>query len=157
MLRLSARRLAAAGNGCRMLSTSAVVRDQADDIGPKAFTKEFMTKVSSTLAPPNFPSDFFKKAEAKEEGGPLPEKLTFSLYLPHKQHSKQSKVDLVLLPAVTGDFVKLDELDPEAVRAGLQEYTGKLGSLQGKSDDYEIAAAQIGVDVYSAMNAALGN
>ena len=38
----------------------------------------------------------------------------------------------------------------------LQDYTGKLGSLQGKSDDYEIAAAQIGVEVYSAMNSAVG-
>ena len=38
----------------------------------------------------------------------------------------------------------------------LQEYIGKLGSLQGKADDYEIAAAQIGVEVYSAMNAAVG-
>lgn len=28
--------------------------------------------------------------------------------------------------------------------------------VQGKSDDYEIAAAQVGVEVYSAMNAALG-
>lgn len=29
--------------------------------------------------------------------------------------------------------------------------------LQGKADDYEIAAAQIGVEVYSAMNAALSS
>jgi hypothetical protein len=29
-------------------------------------------------------------------------------------------------------------------------------SMQGKADDYEIAAAQIGVEVYSAMNSALG-
>ena len=120
------------------------------------------------------------------------------------------QVDLVLLPAVTGDFgampghvptvaqlrpgvvtihnemdkdvekyfvsggyalvhansvtdllgveaFKLDQLDTDAVRAGLQEYTGKLASLQGggKGDDYEIAAAQIGVEVYSAMNAAI--
>jgi hypothetical protein len=28
--------------------------------------------------------------------------------------------------------------------------------MQGKADDYEIAAAQIGVEVYSAMNSALG-
>lgn len=54
------------------------------------------------------------------------------------------------------EAVKLEELDPEAVRAGLTEYTAKLASLQGKSDDYEIAAAQVGVEVYSAMNAALG-
>lgn len=120
------------------------------------------------------------------------------------------QVDLVLLPAVTGDFgampghvptiaqlrpgvvtihnemdkdvekyfisggyamvhansttdllgveaFKMDQLDTDAVRAGLQEYTAKLASLQGggKGDDYEIAAAQIGVEVYSAMNSAI--
>jgi hypothetical protein len=37
-----------------------------------------------------------------------------------------------------------------------QEYTAKLGALQAKGDDYEIAAAQIGVEVYSAMSAAVG-
>ena len=30
-----------------------------------------------------------------------------------------------------------------------------MPSVQGKADDYEIAAAQIGVEVYSAMSAAL--
>lgn len=38
----------------------------------------------------------------------------------------------------------------------MQEYTAKLGALQAKGDDYDIAAAQIGVEVYSAMNAAMG-
>ncbi len=38
----------------------------------------------------------------------------------------------------------------------LQEYTNKLAAVQGKGDDYEVAAAQIGVEVYSAMNAAIG-
>lgn len=38
----------------------------------------------------------------------------------------------------------------------MQEYTAKLGALQAKGDDYEIAAAQIGVEMYSAMNAAVG-
>ena len=37
-----------------------------------------------------------------------------------------------------------------------QEYTAKLGALQAKGNDYEIAAAQIGVEMYSAMNAAVG-
>ena len=71
------------------------------------------------------------------------------------------------------EAVKLDDLDPEvrvigtishpqhaihnqAVRAGLQEYTAKLASIQSSGDDYEIAAAQIGVEVFSAMNSALG-
>ena len=57
---------------------------------------------------------------------------------------------------VSVEAFKLDELDTDAVRAGLQEYTAKVAQLQGggKGDDYEIAAAQIGVEVYSAMNAA---
>ena len=53
------------------------------------------------------------------------------------------------------EAVELENLDKEAVKAGLAEYTAKLGSIQAKGDDYEIAAAQIGVDVYSAMDAAL--
>ena len=38
---------------------------------------------------------------------------------------------------------------------GVQDYTARLASLQAKGDDYEIAAAQIGVEVYSALNAAV--
>ena len=54
------------------------------------------------------------------------------------------------------EAVKVSDLDGDAVRAGLAEYVGKLAALQGKGDDYEIAAAQVGVEVYSAMNSALG-
>lgn len=53
------------------------------------------------------------------------------------------------------EAVELEHLDKDAVKAGLAEYTAKLGAIQAKGDDYEIAAAQIGVDVYSAMDAAL--
>ena len=121
----------------------------------------------------------------------------------------QRQVDLVLLPAVTGDFgvmpghvptvaqlrpgvvavhseldkevekyfvssgfafvhadssaevcaveaVRVSDLDPDAVRAGLADHTAKLAALQAKGDDYEIAAAQVGVEVFSAMSAAVG-
>lgn len=54
------------------------------------------------------------------------------------------------------EAVPLSDIDSDAVRAGLAEYTGKLASLQGKGDDYELAAAQAGVEVYSALNSALG-
>lgn len=54
------------------------------------------------------------------------------------------------------EAVKISDLDADAVRAGLQEYTAKLATVQSKGDDYETAAAQIGVEVYSAMNSALG-
>ena len=53
------------------------------------------------------------------------------------------------------EAIKLEDFDPEAVKAGLAEYTSKLATLQGKADDYEIAAAQIGVEVYSSLAAAL--
>jgi F-type H+-transporting ATPase subunit delta len=180
----------------------------------EAFLDRFTKVAPSTLTPPNFPSEHISEAAAKagkQEDAPssdMPDKLTFSFYLPHATIGKAKKVDLVLLPATTGDFgvmpghvptvaqlrpgvvtihseldkdiekyfvsagfafinadsttdvcaveaVKLEDLDPEAVRAGLSEYQAKLGSLQGKADDYEIAAAQIGVEVYSAMNSAL--
>lgn len=38
----------------------------------------------------------------------------------------------------------------------VQDYLDKLASVQAKGDDYEIAAAQIGVEVYSAMSSAVG-
>lgn len=201
-------------HGSRALVTSA---GRLADEGTKS-TQEFLdrfTKVApSTLAQPHFPSDFLAEAtEGQEAEGAaaagVPDKLTFNFYLPHAVLGSSQKVDLVLLPATTGDFgvmpghvptvaqlrpgvvtihkeldkevdkyfvssgfafvhpdstadicaveaVKLEDLDPEAVRAGLAEYSAKLGSLQGKADDYEIAAAQIGVEVYSSMNAALG-
>ena len=40
--------------------------------------------------------------------------------------------------------------------AVVQDYLGKLAAVQAKGDDYEIAAAQIGVEVYSAMSSAVG-
>lgn len=50
------------------------------------------------------------------------------------------------------EAVPLEQLDPEAVKQGLAEYQGKLVNAK---DDYERAAAQIGIEVCSAMNAAL--
>ena len=44
----------------------------------------------------------------------------------------------------------------ESFLVRLQEYNAKLASVQAKGDDYEIAAAQIGVEVYSAMSSAVG-
>jgi F-type H+-transporting ATPase subunit delta len=165
--------------------------------------------LGGTLAPPEFPSNYIA-SEKKEEGSGTPEKLKFNFFMPHDTVFRGESVDLVLMPAVTGDFgvmpghvptvaelrpgtvtvhkeldkevekyfvsggfafvhedstadvcaveaVPLDDLDPEAIKAGLAEYTAKLASVQAKGDDYEIAAAQIGVEVYSAMNAAVGN
>lgn len=46
----------------------------------------------------------------------------------------------------------LDQIDPSLVQKGLTEFTQKLNSA---STDVEKAEAQIGVDVHSALNAAL--
>jgi F-type H+-transporting ATPase subunit delta len=54
------------------------------------------------------------------------------------------------------EAVRVSDLDPDAVRAGLADHTAKLAALQAKGDDYEIAAAQVGVEVFSAMSAAVG-
>jgi len=51
------------------------------------------------------------------------------------------------------EAVELDHLDPQAVKEQLADYNNKLINAK---DDYEKAAAQIGVEVTSAMNAALG-
>lgn len=54
------------------------------------------------------------------------------------------------------EAVPLEDLDPDAVRAGLADATAKLAAVQAKGDDLEAAAAQVGVEVYSAMAAAVG-
>ncbi|KAK9833391.1 hypothetical protein WJX81_001144 [Elliptochloris bilobata] len=212
---LEALRMAAAMRpGCSYLGCTTLweTASEADLKVRVYFKKRLAPHVSSTLAPPNFPSEFVPvRKDAKEEGAAaaaVPSKLTLNFFLPHEQQMKAKEVDMVLLPAVTGDFgvmpghvptvaqlrpgvitvhheldkavdkyfvssgfafvhadsstdvcaveaVKVEDLDPEAVRAGLQDYTAKLASLQAKGDDYEIAAAQIGVEVYSALNAAV--
>lgn len=172
------------------------------------FLKRF-EPLAGTLAPPEFPSNFLPKSKAAEPAAGVPDKLQLNFFVPHETVCQGESVDLVLMPAVTGDFgvmpghvptvaqlrpgvvtvhkeldkdvqkyfvsggfafvhpdssadvcaveaVPLSDLDGESVRAGLAEYTAKLASVQAKGDDYEIAAAQVGVEVYSAMNAALG-
>lgn len=90
MLRISVRRLAAALPGGRGISSSALVHE-GEDKGPDAFLKEFMPKVASTVAPPQFPSQLLKPRQQQEEGAALPDKLTFNLFLPHQQHTKNAK------------------------------------------------------------------
>lgn len=211
MLRIAGRRAASQIGWMRpFTSTPAGMAEEAaaQDKGPKAFTEKFLPNMIGSAVNPQYPSDFIKKAEKSQEEG-VPEKLTLNFFLPHKQEVKAAKVDMVLVPAVTGDFgvcpghvptvaqlrpgvvtihntldkevdkffvssgfafvhadssadvvaveaVKLEDLDTEAVRAGLQDYLDKLASVQAKGDDYEIAAAQIGVEVYSAMSSAVG-
>lgn len=216
MLRQAARQLlrqqpggaTAAGTALRALSTSGPVMQEVAN-SKEEFLARFAEVAPSMLNAPHFASDFLPKvAEAAPATG-IPEKLTLNFYKPYDVEFQKTPVDLVLVPAVTGDFgvmpghvptvaqlrpgvvtvhkeldksvdkyfvssgfafvhddstadlcaveaVKVEDLDPEAVRAGLAEYTAKLASSQSKGDDYETAAAQIGVEVYSAMSAALG-
>lgn len=51
------------------------------------------------------------------------------------------------------EAVPLEQLDHEAVKQGLADYQSKLVNAK---DDYDKAAAQVGIEVCSAMNAALG-
>lgn len=68
--------------------------------------QEFLNKfapLAGTLEPPKFPSDYLPQEEAKEAAG-VPDKLQFNFFVPHDTLHKDDKVDLVLMPAVTGDF-----------------------------------------------------
>lgn len=167
------------------------------------FMDKFVATAPSTMDKPNTPSDFFDLKT--EVPATTPEKLTLNMYMPHAIEFSKAEVDMVLVPAVSGDFgvlpghvatvaqlrpgvvavhlddkdvrkyfvssgfafvhadssadicaveaVPLDQLDVEAVKKGLAEYQSKLVNAK---DDYEKAAAQVGVEVTGAMASALG-
>ncbi|KDD77022.1 hypothetical protein H632_c38p3 [Helicosporidium sp. ATCC 50920] len=174
----------------------------------QAFTARFKP-YQGTLADLEYPSNYVRPAAVPEAGAAIPEKLTFNFFVPYKTVFDAEKVDMVLVPATTGDFgampghvptvaqlrpgvvtvhreldksvekffvpggfafvhgdsvtevcavdaYPLSDLDPDAVRAGLADYTAKIANLAGKADDLEMAQAQAGVEVYSAMASALG-
>ncbi|GHP10060.1 hypothetical protein PPROV_000879300 [Pycnococcus provasolii] len=177
-------------------------------VGSKAYLPKFMDVAPSGLDPPTFQGDYGNAPAATAEDGtplPIPEKVTFSLQLPHQAVYSREEVDMVLAPASTGDFgvlpghvptvaqlkpgvlqvhktrdtdvtnyfinggfafvhangqadvvaqecVLLEDLDPEMVKQGLAEYQSKASTA---NDDYERAVAQVGVEVYSAMQSAL--
>ncbi len=61
--------------------------------------QEFLSKFSqvapSTLAPPSFPTDFMPAGPKTEEGAAstaIPDKLTFSFYLPHSTVNQKQQV-----------------------------------------------------------------
>ena len=68
----------------------------------QAFLDRFTKVAPSTLTPPNFPSEHISEAAAKagkQEDAPssdMPDKLTFSFYLPHATIGKAKKVGLCL-------------------------------------------------------------
>jgi len=210
MLRTLASRASASGTSklLRQFTGSSAALDEAKS-SADSFLDKFKSVAPSVMDPPKFPTDFAKnKMKEVDPAAPAPSKVTFNFYLPHQVIHAGTEIDMVLMPATTGDFgvmpghvpavaqlrpgvitvhkeldkevekyfvssgfafvhpdsstdvccveaVPVEELDPAAVTAGLADYTSKLAAAQAKGDDYETATAQIGVDVFSAMNSAL--
>jgi len=183
---------------------SSAMRSEEAGSTLKTFMEKFAATAPSTMDPPSTPTEFFLK-EAREVPATTPEKLTLNMYMPHQIEYAATEVDMVLVPAVSGDFgvlpghvptvaqlrpgvvsvhlsdkdvqkyfvssgfafvhadstadicaveaIPLEQLDGEAVKKGLAEYQSKLVNAK---DDYEKAAAQVGVEVCGAMASALG-
>ncbi|KAK3125052.1 hypothetical protein QOZ80_7BG0599370 [Eleusine coracana subsp. coracana] len=199
MLRHAARRLTsrAAFAGRRALATAEVPAEAAED---SSFV-EAWKKVAPNLEPPKTPISLMKPRPPTPAS--IPTKLTVNFVLPYKSEIDNKEVDMVIVPATTGQMgvlpghvatitelkpgvlsvhegndvtkyfvssgfafvhansvadivaveaVPVDQIDPSLVQKGLAEFTAKLGSA---STDLEKAEAQIGVDVHSALNAAL--
>nr|GEX71970.1 putative MORN motif protein [Tanacetum cinerariifolium] len=139
--------------------------------GDEAFVEQWK-KVVPNIDPPKTPSQYMKTRPPTPNV--LPTKLTVNFVLPYASELSQKEVDMVIVPATTGQMgilpghvptiaelkpdilaveaVPLDRLDPAQVQKGLSEFTQKLSSA---STDAEKAEAQIGVDVHSALNFAL--
>ena len=52
------------------------------------------------------------------------------------------------------EAVELDDIDPEAVKQGLAQYTAAYAAA---TEDYAKTEAEIGVEVYQAMSFAIAN
>eukprot|EP00212_Chloropicon_laureae_P006949 CAMPEP_0197495208 /NCGR_PEP_ID=MMETSP1311-20131121/34952_1 /TAXON_ID=464262 /ORGANISM="Genus nov. species nov., Strain RCC856" /LENGTH=233 /DNA_ID=CAMNT_0043040683 /DNA_START=86 /DNA_END=787 /DNA_ORIENTATION=- len=203
----------AASSSARLFQTGSAPRFEEETkanpslASQEAFLKKWNEVAPSTMDPPSFASEFAAKSKEPAADGAVPEKVTFNFFLPHEKPYSGAEVDMVLVPAVSGDFgvmpghvptaaqlrpgvltvqedegttkkffvssgfafvhadsttdvcaveaFPVEDLDPATVEAGLADYTAKLATATSGGDDYEAAAAQIGVEVYSAMNAAL--
>jgi F-type H+-transporting ATPase subunit delta len=115
MLRHAAGRLLTRAAGARGVASAAPAAAAPSAAEATAESKaEFLRKIEphlGMLAPPDFPSNFAPKAPgggAPAEGAAaataLPAKLTLNFFVPHETVCQGEAVDLVLLPAVTGDF-----------------------------------------------------
>ncbi|KAF9668735.1 hypothetical protein SADUNF_Sadunf14G0034500 [Salix dunnii] len=162
---------------------------------------EAWKKVAPNLDPPKTPLSFMQPRPPTPSA--IPSKLTVNFVLPYASEISGKEVDMVIIPASTGQmgvlpghvstitelkpgvlsvhegnevkkyFVSsgfafihansiadivaieaapLDQIDSSLVQKGLADFTQKLSSA---STDLEKAEAQIGVDVHSALNAAL--
>ncbi|THU65591.1 hypothetical protein C4D60_Mb05t05260 [Musa balbisiana] len=162
---------------------------------------EAWRKVAPNIDPPKTPLAFMKPRPPTPSS--IPSKLTVNFVLPYQSEISNKEVDMVIVPATTGQMgvlpghvatiaelkpgvlsvhegnevtkyfvssgfafvhansvtdiiaveaVPVDRIDPILVQKGLVDFTQKLNSA---TTDLEKAEAQIGVDVHSALNAAL--
>ncbi|KAM3281932.1 ATP synthase subunit delta', mitochondrial [Capsicum chacoense] len=172
----------------------------AESVADSKFA-EAWTKAIPNVDPPKTPSAFMTPRPPTPSS--IPSKLTVNFVLPYSSELSGKEVDMVIIPATTGQMgvlpghvatiaelkpgvlsvhegndvnkyfvsggfafvhsnsyadiiaieaVPLDHIDPNLVQKGLTEFTQKLSTA---STDVEKAEAQIGVDVHSALNAAL--
>ncbi|XP_042494040.1 ATP synthase subunit delta', mitochondrial-like [Macadamia integrifolia] len=162
---------------------------------------EAWKKVIPNIDPPKTPLAFMKPRPTTPSS--IPSKLTVNFVLPYQSELAGKEVDMVIIPATTGQMgvlpghvatiaelkpgvmsvhegndvtkyfissgfafihansyadiiaveaVPIDLIDPNLVQKGLAEFTQKLSTA---NTELEKAEAQIGVDVHSALNAAL--
>ncbi|XP_015079798.1 ATP synthase subunit delta', mitochondrial-like [Solanum pennellii] len=195
-------------HGSRSLSRASTMRWRrpfSTDL-PAEATKdsnfvEAWRKSIPAVEPPSTPSVFM--ATRPTTPSSIPSKLTINFVLPYSSELSGKEVDMVIIPATTGQMgvlpghvatiaelkpgilsvhegndvskyfvsggfayvhansfadiiaveaVPLDRIDPNLVQKGLTDFAQKLNTA---STDVEKAEAQIGVDVHSALNAAL--
>lgn len=192
----------AASAGGRLRRCTAAFSTDAPAVATEdsAFA-EAWRKVAPNVDPPKTPLAFMKPRPPTPSS--IPTKLTVNFVLPYKSELANKEVDMVIVPATTGQMgvlpghvstiaelkpgllsvhegtdvtkyfvssgfafihansvadivaveaVPLDNIDLSQVQKGLADFTQKLNSA---SSDLEKAEAQIGVDVHSALNAAL--
>ncbi|KAK4353867.1 hypothetical protein RND71_026061 [Anisodus tanguticus] len=195
-------------HGSRFLSKATTMRWRrpfatdlsAEYVADSKFV-EAWSKTIPNVEPPKTPSAFMAPRPATPSS--IPSKLTVNFVLPYSSELSGKEVDMVIIPATTGQMgvlpghvatiaelkpgvlsvhegndvnkyfvsggfafvhansfadiiaieaVPLDRIDLNLVQKGLTEFTQKLSTA---STDVEKAEAQIGVDVHSALNAAL--
>ncbi|KAM3309116.1 ATP synthase subunit delta', mitochondrial [Capsicum chacoense] len=194
--------------GSRFLSRASTMRwrrpfstDLPAEAAADSNFVEAWRKAIPNVEPPITPSSFMTTRPATPSS--IPSKLTVNFALPYSSELSGKEVDMVIIPATTGQMgvlpghvatiaelkpgvlsvhegndiskyfvsggfafvhansfadiiaveaVPLDRIDPNLVQKGLTDFTQKLSTA---STDVEKAEAQIGVDVHSALNAAL--
>lgn len=193
-------RSAAGGGRGRAIRPFSTADLAAEPAGDSAFV-EAWKKVSPSVDPPKTPLSFMKPRPPIPAS--IPSKLTVNFVLPYQSEISSKEVDMVIIPATTGQMgvlpghvatiaelkpgvlsvhegsdvtkyfvssgfafihansftdivaveaVPVDRIDPNQVQKGLADFNQKLSAA---STELEKAEAQIGVDVHSALNAAL--